>query len=100
VDGCSIYRNHIGNLRGETSGKVLLVMTDTRVRRVVTAETREQSKVLMLGTAQPSYRQEKSMETIQALFADKLVDDDRQPVVTFRAMGDSWGIFAPKLVLW
>lgn len=40
------------------------------------------------------------MEFIKSLFADKLVDDDRQPILIFRAMGDSWGIFAPNFMLW
>ena len=36
-----------------------------------------------------------------ALFADKLVQDDRAPVATFLDwQGASWGLYAPKWMLW
>jgi hypothetical protein len=36
-----------------------------------------------------------------SLFADKLVQDDREPVATFLDwQGASWGLYAPKWMLW
>jgi hypothetical protein len=46
------------------------------------------------------------LETLQGLFADKLIEDDREPIATFELplfSGESgllWGLYAPKLHLW
>ena len=40
------------------------------------------------------------METLKVLFADKLVEDDREPLFTVSVLDAKWGIFAPQFALW
>jgi hypothetical protein len=46
------------------------------------------------------------METLKGLFADKLIDDDREPIATFelpfveQKQGSIWALYPPKLHLW
>jgi hypothetical protein len=42
------------------------------------------------------------METLRGLFADKLVEDDREPLWTFEIphTQGTWGFFPPKLHQW
>jgi hypothetical protein len=46
------------------------------------------------------------LETLKGLFADKLIDDDREPIVTFelpfveQTQGSVWALYPPKLHLW
>jgi hypothetical protein len=44
------------------------------------------------------------LETLKGLFADKLVEDDREPIATFELpfseQGSVWGLYPPKLHLW
>jgi hypothetical protein len=44
------------------------------------------------------------LETLKGLFADKLIEDDREPIATFELpfleQGSSWALYPPKLQLW
>ncbi len=46
------------------------------------------------------------METLKGIFADKLIDDDREPIATFelpfveQTQGSMWALYPPKLHLW
>lgn len=46
------------------------------------------------------------LETLEGLFADKLIEDDREPILTFELpfveseQGSMWALYPPKLHLW
>ena len=43
------------------------------------------------------------LETLKSVFADKLIDDDREPIATFElplVEGSMWALYPPKLHLW
>jgi hypothetical protein len=44
------------------------------------------------------------LETLKGLFADKLIDDDREPIATFGLpfveQTQVWALYPPKLLLW
>lgn len=38
--------------------------------------------------------------SLQSIFADKLIQDDRDPVVVFSFRGDRYGVFSPNVAYW